>query len=185
MWSIKKLIFPWNKKKVSLSLEWAYYNSAIFWQDLGGTKLICILKSIEPALFVCLFFFCLFYFICFIMCLFSCSALVTDVNECLTDPCLNGGICNDNIGGYNCTCPRQYVGETCEIGKSKWNKKFSVHILSLISHPLMPQGGTMAPHLKKTTLSLYFCDEYYTIYLYIKMDHIKKNSEKKWNVAHK
>ncbi|KAL3856723.1 hypothetical protein ACJMK2_011446 [Sinanodonta woodiana] len=36
-------------------------------------------------------------------------------NECLSNPCLNGGICADRINEYNCTCVLGYVGVNCEI----------------------------------------------------------------------
>jgi hypothetical protein len=39
-----------------------------------------------------------------------------DVNECLpgSDPCQNGGTCNNFDGGYNCTCPEGWEGINCE-----------------------------------------------------------------------
>ena len=30
--------------------------------------------------------------------------LCNDLNECLSDPCLNGGTCNNDAGSYNCEC---------------------------------------------------------------------------------
>ena len=41
-----------------------------------------------------------------------------------------------------------------------------------ISHPLVPKGDSMGPP-KKTTFPAEFCDEYYTIYLYTKNNHIQ------------
>jgi len=31
-------------------------------------------------------------------------------DECWSDPCLNGGTCNDGVAAYNCTCPDGFVG---------------------------------------------------------------------------
>ncbi|KAK2159265.1 hypothetical protein LSH36_155g00003 [Paralvinella palmiformis] len=37
-----------------------------------------------------------------------------DIDECLSEPCQNGGSCTDLIADYKCTCPRGYVGKSCE-----------------------------------------------------------------------
>ncbi|XP_078671849.1 MAM and LDL-receptor class A domain-containing protein 2-like [Branchiostoma floridae x Branchiostoma belcheri] len=39
---------------------------------------------------------------------------MTDVNECLSSPCQNGGLCTDIFNGYNCTCAAGYTGSRCE-----------------------------------------------------------------------
>ena len=41
----------------------------------------------------------------------------TDINECQSNPCKNGTICNDAINGYSCTCAASYTGNHCEISK--------------------------------------------------------------------
>jgi len=35
------------------------------------------------------------------------------VNECLSEPCLNGANCTDLVASYRCTCTSAYVGRTC------------------------------------------------------------------------
>ncbi|KYM94270.1 Protein eyes shut [Cyphomyrmex costatus] len=35
-------------------------------------------------------------------------------DECWSDPCLNGGTCNDGVAAYNCTCPDGFIGVNCE-----------------------------------------------------------------------
>ncbi|CAH1271145.1 CRB2 [Branchiostoma lanceolatum] len=40
-----------------------------------------------------------------------------DVDECASDPCQNGGTCEDEVNGYTCTCAEGYVGDHCETGK--------------------------------------------------------------------
>jgi len=37
-----------------------------------------------------------------------------DKDECLTNPCLNGGLCINREPFYMCDCPMGYFGENCE-----------------------------------------------------------------------
>ncbi|XP_070205588.1 blastula protease 10-like isoform X2 [Littorina saxatilis] len=37
-----------------------------------------------------------------------------DVNECASNPCRNGGTCNNLDGRYTCTCPPGFNGTTCQ-----------------------------------------------------------------------
>ena len=39
-----------------------------------------------------------------------------DINECLTIGCLNGGLCNNFDGTWNCTCPSGLKGKRCGTG---------------------------------------------------------------------
>lgn len=38
-----------------------------------------------------------------------------DLNECLSNPCQNGGHCRDQIGTYECRCASGFLGRNCEI----------------------------------------------------------------------
>ena len=40
---------------------------------------------------------------------------VSDINECDNNPCLNGGSCNNAVGGYGCACVAGFQGENCAI----------------------------------------------------------------------
>jgi cysteine-rich repeat protein len=37
-----------------------------------------------------------------------------NIDECLSNPCLNGATCIDEDGGYTCFCPKDYRGSLCE-----------------------------------------------------------------------
>ncbi|KAF1456207.1 hypothetical protein FQV24_0010699, partial [Spheniscus mendiculus] len=38
-----------------------------------------------------------------------------EIDECDSDPCQNGALCNDHIGFYTCTCASGYQGIQCEV----------------------------------------------------------------------
>ena len=38
----------------------------------------------------------------------------TDINECLSEPCVHG-ICEDGINDYTCTCRKGYSGKRCHV----------------------------------------------------------------------
>lgn len=44
----------------------------------------------------------------------SCSI---EIDECDSDPCQNGGTCNDLVNAFSCDCPAGYEGDMCENGK--------------------------------------------------------------------
>jgi hypothetical protein len=39
----------------------------------------------------------------------------TQIDECNSSPCLNGGVCADSVQAYTCGCPAGYRGDECEI----------------------------------------------------------------------
>ena len=40
----------------------------------------------------------------------------TDVDECGSNPCQNGGTCQDGLNAYQCNCASGYTGKQCERG---------------------------------------------------------------------
>lgn len=41
-----------------------------------------------------------------------------DINECESQPCLNGGECVDKVANFTCICPAAFTGPLCETGDS-------------------------------------------------------------------
>ena len=42
---------------------------------------------------------------------------ILDIDECASDPCMNGATCNDTVNGYTCSCIPGYTGTHCESSK--------------------------------------------------------------------
>ena len=38
-----------------------------------------------------------------------------DIDECASDPCLNGGQCTDRENGYTCLCAPPWTGQQCNL----------------------------------------------------------------------
>ena len=44
------------------------------------------------------------------------SHIYIAIDECLSNPCQNGGTYQDGDNSYECTCPSGYHGTNCEAG---------------------------------------------------------------------
>lgn len=52
----------------------------------------------------------------------SCICLfiyLIDIDECASIPCMHGGLCNDMVNLYSCSCKPGYVDYNCEIGRKQ------------------------------------------------------------------
>ena len=54
----------------------------------------------------------------------------TNIDDCIPDPCLNGGSCSDRVDEYVCGCAPEYVGANC-----------SDHVCDIHRSPCL-NGGT-------------------------------------------
>ena len=41
-----------------------------------------------------------------------------DIDNCVDQPCLNGGTCIDSVNDFTCVCAVGYTGKNCSIGKN-------------------------------------------------------------------
>ena len=44
--------------------------------------------------------------------------VLVDINECSSNPCMNGATCTDAVNAYTCGCVAGYTGSHCETGRS-------------------------------------------------------------------
>ena len=45
--------------------------------------------------------------------------LLSAIDECLSGPCENLGVCVDAVNGYTCACQPGYTGGHCQTGTSR------------------------------------------------------------------
>ena len=59
----------------------------------------------------------------------------TDINECASSPCQNGGTCSDLVNSYTCNCAGGFTGGNCQTSKLSVNSYLtSVYLLYLINN---------------------------------------------------
>ena len=47
------------------------------------------------------------------------AALFSDIDDCLENPCQNGGQCEDKVNHYVCSCQPGWTGNNCQT--SEWS----------------------------------------------------------------
>jgi len=45
------------------------------------------------------------------------ALLSLDIDECDSNPCLNGASCQDEVNGFTCSCKDGFLGAHCETGE--------------------------------------------------------------------
>ena len=53
------------------------------------------------------------------------ASITEDLDDCVSHPCLNDGICVDGVDAYTCTCTAGFLGIHC--GSGKYQKSGFVH----------------------------------------------------------
>ena len=59
--------------------------------------------------------------------------LISDVDECQSSPCKNGGTCLNQQAGYSCKCKDGYSGEHCEEGNAYIYMKIITDLFVIVS----------------------------------------------------
>lgn len=55
---------------------------------------------------------------------------LSEIDECVSNPCLNGGSCTDLFRAYNCSCAPGFAGTNCETSKKDYSiSKISLNVL--------------------------------------------------------
>ena len=48
------------------------------------------------------------------------TSLLSDIDDCAVQPCMNEGNCTDAVNGYTCICVVGYSGRNCSVGEYKF-----------------------------------------------------------------
>lgn len=89
----------------------------------------------------------------------------TDIDECSSLPCLNGGICRDKVGGFTCECSSGYTGK----GQGSHLCNLNLVLICIIYGHLRPayyivMGGEKGINLK--LLIVYKMDRPGSLFIY-------------------
>ncbi|XP_019639856.1 PREDICTED: fibropellin-3-like isoform X2 [Branchiostoma belcheri] len=58
-----------------------------------------------------------------------------DIDECASNPCQNGGTCQDGINSYSCSCPTGFHGDHCESDPDHVTNRMTAYQCSSASCP--------------------------------------------------
>ena len=58
--------------------------------------------------------------------------IFTEIDECLSSPCVNDATCTDSINTYTCICADGYTGTHCESGMSYLHISVYISIINLL-----------------------------------------------------
>lgn len=57
------------------------------------------------------------FFLCYTFCILPCRC-EKDVDECASEPCMNGGFCLNYVNRFECVCDLNYSGIYCQMDVS-------------------------------------------------------------------
>ena len=61
--------------------------------------------------------------------------MLVDIDECASNPCENGGVCDDREDYFVCTCTAGFMGATCDVGKIIFSfTNYSRSLYQLLGH---------------------------------------------------
>ena len=101
----------------------------------------------------------------------------TDIDDCSSGPCENGGTCIDLFNDFNCTCPLGFTGRNCSISKCSLTVrklKLSVwfsgcqrlyHLLFLVYMFEYVRPAALATRLAREKKEKSLVPEYWVLYL--------------------
>ena len=58
--------------------------------------------------------------------------LLTEIDYCLSNPCMNGGTCTDGLNSFTCTCALGYGGLDCSPSKFEFFNHAKSRLLNLL-----------------------------------------------------
>ena len=96
-------------------MKWCNVKMIIWWRH---TSVLYMLSQWQVDIILYVTMYSVLYCI---LCMLSISnktcdfyMIVSDVDECNPNPCVNGAVCIDGVNGYTCNCPAGYSGVNCE-----------------------------------------------------------------------
>ena len=63
----------------------------------------------------------------------KCDIVLVDIDECSSNPCMNGATCTDAVNSYTCACVTFYTGSHCETGGNFGLSNIIVNIIETFS----------------------------------------------------
>ena len=101
----------------------------------------------------------------------------TDIDDCSSGPCENGGTCIDLFNDFNCTCPLGFTGRNCSISKcsltvrklklSVWfsGRQRLYHVLFPVYLSESVRPAALATRLSREKKEKSLVPEYWVLYL--------------------